>query len=686
MKPAENDTTVISNMSGREIAMAFDADSLAHLMSVMTNMYPDPEEAVIREYSCNAYDSQIEAGNPAPIEVITPSEFDPTLRIIDHGTGLNEHDIETVYALYGASTKRETNEQNGTYGIGAKSALSYTDQFTVIGIKEGVRTVVSVSRDEEGSGTMTIVEEHETDEPNGVEIIIPAQRRNGFHNKAKELFRYWPQGSVLLNGEEPDHLVGLALTDDIMLARKAGYEDSVVVMGTVPYEIPSEVAPFSDYNFNYRLVAKVDIGDVSITPARDSLQINRKTRERMQRLSADIQKALKTAPQTDINTATTAQEAMRKACAWRVALNARSREMVGDLTWDGTAIPIEFSVVEENEDSESIAQPITLATHEEGRLSTSSKAKRVSASAMVSGLVVYGYDKEKFTAGHKRKLMAYAAEHNLEVQNYILSQDTLDCRWIDAERVARWEEIQSIKIARVVGESGARKLLTGSYDVYKPGHSSSSEVLAKDIDASKPIYYFDKETFESTRYSRKIERTQENWEAAAELVWALKWDCTIVRLGLNRIAKFNRDFPWAKPLKDALEEHYNGLYDGLGEDVRNAWRLQEEDHILKKLDAREVVDPELQDAIRLAILKVNDKVQPLEHIRMHALTPFLDLKVKGLEEVQVYNLSEAYPLIADRYLEKEDYWHVYTYVNAIYEKKIATAHLQTGQVPERKAA
>ena len=60
-------------------AMTFDENSIAHLMSVLTDLYSDKPLAVIREYSTNALDAHRAAGNTAPIEVTLPSTL--------HGAG-----------------------------------------------------------------------------------------------------------------------------------------------------------------------------------------------------------------------------------------------------------------------------------------------------------------------------------------------------------------------------------------------------------------------------------------------------------------------------------------------------------------------------------------------------------------------------------------------------------------------
>lgn len=699
MIPSKTDTEVISNMSGREIVMQFDPEALVELMGIMTNMYPDPEEAVIREYATNARDAHVEAGNTDPIEVITPSEFVPTLRIIDHGTGLDEHDIETVYSLYGASTKRETNDQVGQYGIGAKSALAYTSQFTVIGIKDGIRTVVSVSKDDDHAGTMTIVEKVETDEPNGVEVSIPAARYNRFHRKAEELFRYWPEGSVLLNGEEPKKIEGLKISEHITLASNGNYDDTdVVVMGGVPYAIPPELIPFKGYVESYRLVAEVEIGSVKITPSRDSLMISKRTRERMEALGVEVKEALKTAAQDDMDKATDPQDAMRKACLWRAVLDPRvRRELLSNLTYKGEEIPEKFAPLFENNEgllveSELRGNQIFVSKHDSEKPSACTKFNSVAAAVMADGLVVYGYEADKFTAGHKKKLMAYAEQKSLTVRHYVLSAPTLNCRWIDAERVANWEDIKPIKIPRSSTGERTSSRVAGTYNVYLPGTEYEIEIEATAIDTTKPLYYFTKDDFPTGGYYRRDrgqEAKERHWRIAAALIRGFDPEATVVRLGLNRIEKFNRDFPFAKSVKASIEEKADALYDGLNERVRKAWRLQEESvPLLKELDPNKISDPELCEAVELATLSIDAKVQSIKAVCDSRISNSLYIKATEKQrELEPYDISVNYPLLGnDEWRAKAHLDHAYIYIGASYETRIAVVSINTGQLPERKAA
>ena len=63
---------------------------LAHIFNVLRNqLYTDKIGAVVREYSANAYDANVEVGNPeTPITITLPSKLSKLFKIRDHGRGL----------------------------------------------------------------------------------------------------------------------------------------------------------------------------------------------------------------------------------------------------------------------------------------------------------------------------------------------------------------------------------------------------------------------------------------------------------------------------------------------------------------------------------------------------------------------------------------------------------------------
>lgn len=275
-----NDVTVQGNFSGQSTAMGIDPGSLVHLQSILTNLYSDPVLAVIREYSTNALDAHRASGQTRPIEVTLPSAFSPSFVVKDYGIGMSVDDIQKIYSQYGASTKRETNDQTGMLGLGSKAALSYSPSFSVTAIQAGVKTVALVSRSDETFGVVNILDTLSTDEPDGVEISVPVAKAYDYPKfavKAEKFFMFWKSGEVLVNEQEPVWFVGVDAGQGAVINvhpitgkvdKRIG--ESVIVMGGVTYPWPGIVN-------DYGLVVFAPMGAVDFTPAREELHMTQRT-------------------------------------------------------------------------------------------------------------------------------------------------------------------------------------------------------------------------------------------------------------------------------------------------------------------------------------------------------------------------------------------------------------------------
>ena len=152
----------------------------------------------------NARDSHVQSGIPnQPIEITLPTQMEPELKIRDFGQGLDINDLSNIYFKYWKSTKRNTNEQNGFYGIGSKSGFAISDCFTVVSICNGMKSIVTGQK----NGFADIIHHQPTDEPSGIEVIIPIQQKDlsKFTHEALNLFKYWDVRPVIHN-IEPEKL------------------------------------------------------------------------------------------------------------------------------------------------------------------------------------------------------------------------------------------------------------------------------------------------------------------------------------------------------------------------------------------------------------------------------------------------------------------------------------------------
>lgn len=148
-------------------------------MFLRDKIYTDKTLAPIREYICNANESHILSGVDDAVQVcIQTDENDMTwISVRDYGLGLSDHDVRSVFGMYGKSTKRNTQKLGGCFGVGAMSAFAYCNDYQVISYHNGTKTtyICSLGAGENGVevGQMyKVAEEPTTDRGIEVSFII----------------------------------------------------------------------------------------------------------------------------------------------------------------------------------------------------------------------------------------------------------------------------------------------------------------------------------------------------------------------------------------------------------------------------------------------------------------------------------------------------------------------------------
>lgn len=268
--------------------MGIHAEALAAVTDSMTNLYHDPNLAVLREYSTNARDAILAAGSGSPVRVSLPDSLDPRLVVVDDGIGMSKDEVLTFFSQYGASNKRDVNTQIGSFGFGCKAAFAIADQFVVTAVRDGHRTVALFARNSDGVGTASIMSHTPTDDGNGVTVAVPVNDADAMTRAADDLFATWEPGSVLVDGEPPRTVIGTGIViGDVRLVTDDGPNRSrgglFVVMGGVAYEVDQDLAhsawkalgPW--YATSVRTYIAADIGDVDIVPSREGLRATNRT-------------------------------------------------------------------------------------------------------------------------------------------------------------------------------------------------------------------------------------------------------------------------------------------------------------------------------------------------------------------------------------------------------------------------
>lgn len=602
MIPTKNHAAVSSTLEGEAVAMTMDPAAAAHIMSIMTNMYADPEAAVIREYSTNAWDAHVAAGQTRPIEVSTPSQLRPVLVIKDFGLGLDAEDIRVTLSRYGASTKRESNDANGMLGIGCKSALAYTDQFTITGVKDGQRTVVNVARDETGAGTMTTMPgTGETDEPNGVEVAIPVQRHHSIEEKVIAFFAHWAPGTVLVDGEEPTPLEGTAIGDCLVnptgQSHYAEASRGLIVMGNVAYPLPAEFehSALARVNAECRIVARVDIGGIQFAPSREALLDNAATRAKLTEVFDAYEVALGEHINAKIAAAPSKAAALREVAALR-SIVARIPD---GLKWREALIPVnvETPVVygprwKGAGRNHPLGRKVLWRTYGTARGGNGrSPVNSVSALDAIEGFWVTNFTNNVWSKSMRLKLERYLETRGQDAPGNVFLTDDLQPPggdWMDEARRVDWDDIRKWRDPATAASRESGPL---SY----PARECGQNVLklfypAEDLPGALEggLYYYVGHKGDEIAYN------------GASI---LPSGGVVVILPSTREAKFKRLYPHAEPLAPAVEAHALKWWRALKPNVREATleasgrELHEAAELANKLG--KVADPTFKGIERL---------------------------------------------------------------------------------------
>jgi hypothetical protein len=186
---------LVDGLAQQSIQMSLDLDSAQILMQMLSkNLYSDSVGSAIRECASNALDSHRRAGVTDPIIVaFKPSAHNTyEFSVEDFGIGLDDDDVKSIISKYGKSTKRDSATELGMMGLGFKAPLAYSSSFYFVCRKNGVERKYMMYEGED-TNTIDLLYEKETEERNGVKIIIPvnySDKRN-FLEKIKEQLCYF---------------------------------------------------------------------------------------------------------------------------------------------------------------------------------------------------------------------------------------------------------------------------------------------------------------------------------------------------------------------------------------------------------------------------------------------------------------------------------------------------------------
>lgn len=299
---------VETNMTGQR---NFSIKNSAKAFKILSSgIYKDKIKAIVREVSCNAYDSHVAAGKAdVPFDVHLPSYIEPYFAVRDYGTGMTDAQIKKLYTTYFDSTKEDSNDFIGALGIGSKSPFSYTDNYTVTAWDGSHKRVYSCYIGEDGTPAIVSMGKEQSTEATGIEVRLAVKDIDAktFTLKAKEIF-YWfetkPNGVPIEATFKTDPLANHFPPHTYITLKDVGRNyntscDVNVRMGQVHYPIDFTKSldkvkhnfTYKTYKFDYSfeslrqsgvftdkgITFNVGIGDVDMTASREDLEYTRHT-------------------------------------------------------------------------------------------------------------------------------------------------------------------------------------------------------------------------------------------------------------------------------------------------------------------------------------------------------------------------------------------------------------------------
>jgi hypothetical protein len=674
---------------GESRLMQIKLDALAAITDSMVNLYKDPYLAVVREYSTNARDAMIAAGRAdEPITVMLPSSLDPTLTVADTGIGMSKDQVLDFYSQYGASDKRDSNQQAGTYGYGCKSGFAIAGQFVVIATQVGMQTVAIFYRDEHGVGIARLVSHTETDAPDGVTVKVPVEDATRMAQTAERFFFSWPEGTVLVDEEFPRSLRADALVLGPVSYRKLdkglewrerdAQKGIKVVMGHTAYPVDHHlIRRWSRFADAGTLYIDAEIGDIDIIPSRESVRDSEKTRAFIDAKMAEFTTALALHVQGLVAEQDSLYQAALTLKTWTPILHALPK--FPDFSWLGTPVQTWVDLTLKD-------HPMRVFTRHSPRRAAKARLKedkhglRVDAGQSEKILVVTGVNLAGTTPA---KLSDYAMEQGFTHVLLVEKASVLRTGWfkpslpfvtvlslVDYEAARR-----TAAKARRLANPPEPKDNTVRYDVLRQDGQVSYGVTLAELKGSLKLYWTRMRQYQVSTLLTEVGAAEDESVAVLLLNAQQREETAVKRFpGIQPVTALAEDVARVKVAAYTPEQR--------AEITVGIARREADTHLARKLTAHldKITDPILADVVqKLSGTEMSEAYQSYREVNGAAFISnapaWTAFNAEIYEDVPFYvNAFNAYPLLSalSRWsASEEEIKHAVIYINAIATERLS---------------
>lgn len=275
MKLVLNETinVVEGDSFGEIVESKINDKKLSKLFGILSGLYKNIHHSIVREYCSNAWDSHRMAGKDAePIMVKMYEEGkDVTLSIEDFGLGMSPETMTSIYFNYLDSTKEDSDDLIGAFGLGSKSALAYTHSFRIDTTFDGILYHYLFSKQSNGIPCGELLFSEPTNKCNGTKILIPVKIGDIylFKDAIKNELVYFPNVYIDVFGDTLINTQKIYEYNDFIYSPNYLKSFMHICLGNVYYAID-----YSELNIapiDIPIALKFNIGELTPVPSRESL-------------------------------------------------------------------------------------------------------------------------------------------------------------------------------------------------------------------------------------------------------------------------------------------------------------------------------------------------------------------------------------------------------------------------------
>lgn len=290
MKLRDNNVEIEKHGDFDSIDFRASTNNNYHIFKMLTT-YSNPIESVVREYTSNCFDSHKRANVDKPVVIRIKKDDGYYVEFEDFGTGLTKEQVKDVFTVIGESDKRDSNDEIGGFGIGAKSACGYLrgidlNGFIVDTYVDGTHYSYLIT-EESNKVTMNNVYTGDTERSNGTIVRIPFldSDLHSFKSAVNTQLLYFD--NIQYQGLLPNIDYTIVKGDHFVISSKRdqlnnyhSLKNSIhACIGQVAYPLDFSQLSIRQYSnkADVPVALKFDVGEIDVTPKREQIEYNDRT-------------------------------------------------------------------------------------------------------------------------------------------------------------------------------------------------------------------------------------------------------------------------------------------------------------------------------------------------------------------------------------------------------------------------